>query len=255
LACVAIDLRRKAIDILKAMTLPFSAPSAMSLFRMRGAWGDQSAQLYDAVIARGVRPIYQEIIRDLNTRFPLPERARVLDVGCGPGHATFALAQALPGAQVTGVDLSEAAVSLARAAYAHTQNARFQTADAQALPFGDGAFDVVISTASIKHWPDPEQGVREALRVLVPRGRLVLLETDPTANREQALHFVSHFRHVPAFASDLLSWYFRRFVAQQSPDVERIAHWVESSGARVITAESLARFPLSLVVADKPAER
>jgi hypothetical protein len=51
----------------------------------------------------------------------------------------------------------------------------------------------------------------------------------------------------------LFSWYFRRFVAQQSPSAQRIASWVESAGARLTCAESLARFPLSLVVASKPA--
>ena len=219
---------------------------------MRGAWGDGSAQLYNAVVARGVRPLYQELMQELHGRFPLPERARVLDVGCGPGHATAALAQALPKAHVTGIDLSGKAIELARAAYGLQANARFQTGDALALPFGDRAFDVVISTGSIKHWPDPERGVREALRVLVPGGRLVLLETDPCASPEQAMYFASHFRGVPKLAGGFVSWYFRRFVAQQSPSVERIASWVRSAGAQVLCAESLTRVPLSLVVADNP---
>ena len=220
---------------------------------MRGAWGDGTAQLYNAVVARGVAPVYHELLGHVLARFPMPAEGRVLDVGCGPGHATAALARALPRAQVTGLDLSPRAIALAEAAHAREPNAHFRVGDAMTLPFADGTFDVVMSTASIKHWPDAERGVREALRVLAPGGMLVLLETDPAATTDAAGRFVAHWRHVPRAAVGFFSWYFRRFVAQQSPSVERIASWVESAGAQVRCAESLSRFPLSLVVAHKPA--
>jgi ubiquinone/menaquinone biosynthesis C-methylase UbiE len=236
----------------RGMATSTTTRQSMSLLRMRGAWGGGSAELYNAVVARGVRPIYDELLGQTVARFPVPQGARILDVGCGPGHATAALAQKLPSARIVGVDLADRAIALARAAYGERSNASFQVADAMSLPFADAAFDVVMSTASIKHWPSAERGVREALRVLRRGGSLVLLETDPACTNEQALRFVSYFQHVPALAGNFVGWYFRRFVAQQSPSVERIARWVEDAGAELSCAESLSTFPLSMVVAKKP---
>jgi ubiquinone/menaquinone biosynthesis C-methylase UbiE len=48
---------------------------------------------------------------------------------------------------------------------------RFEVADAGALPFADGQFDLVVSTMSLHHWPDPRRGLAEVRRVLRPAGR------------------------------------------------------------------------------------
>jgi SAM-dependent methyltransferase len=53
---------------------------------------------------------------------------------------------------------------------------RFLPAVAERLPFGDGSFDLVVSTTSFDHWSDQLAGLRECARVLVPGGRLVLVD-------------------------------------------------------------------------------
>jgi SAM-dependent methyltransferase len=100
---------------------------------------------------------------------------RVLDVACGPGNFTSFFAGKLAGdGFVIGLDNSlpmiERAVadnSDARAVYMH--------ADALSLPFDDGAFDAVCCFAALHLVPEPIGVLREMVRVLAPRGRMVIL--------------------------------------------------------------------------------
>ena len=89
----------------------------------------------------------------------------VLDVGCG--HGDLCAAAAARGAQPTGVDLAEGMVDAARAAH---PDLTFRVADAEALPFDDGAFDAVLSQLVVNFLDDPPAGVAEMRRVARPGG-------------------------------------------------------------------------------------
>lgn len=95
-----------------------------------------------------------------------PPDARLLDVGCGTGASRRVYVAAV--GRYAGGDLSPAAVAVARAA--HPSDA-WEAADARALPFPDGAFDVVAFSSVLHHLPDPGPAVREGFRVLRPGGR------------------------------------------------------------------------------------
>ncbi|MDQ3907865.1 MAG: methyltransferase domain-containing protein [Acidobacteriota bacterium] len=99
---------------------------------------------------------------------------RVLEIGCGLGTDGARFARA--GAAYTGVDLTEAAVSLARKNF-ELQNlaGEFRTADAENLDFADGTFDLVYSHGVLHHTPDTERAVAEVRRVLRPGGRAVVM--------------------------------------------------------------------------------
>ena len=101
----------------------------------------------------------------------------VLDVATGPGEPALTLAR-LVGAEgsVVGVDLVPAMVEAARreAQRRDLANASFRAASAQDLPFGNGAFDAVVSRFGVMLFPSPLAGLREMLRVLKPGGRLAL---------------------------------------------------------------------------------
>jgi ubiquinone/menaquinone biosynthesis C-methylase UbiE len=77
---------------------------------------------------------------------------------------------------------------------------QFDVADVARLPFPDNHFDVVMSSGSIKHWPDPVAGLRELHRVLVPGGRARIVEMNRNASPEA----------VAAQRTRLRSWFFRR---------------------------------------------
>ena len=95
---------------------------------------------------------------------------RVLDLGCGRGETADILAREY-GAVVTGTDLSDALVRQCRERY---PDLTFVTADAQELPFEDGSFDLVVSECCFSVFEDPGKAFREAGRILVPGGRLLV---------------------------------------------------------------------------------
>jgi SAM-dependent methyltransferase len=97
----------------------------------------------------------------------------VLDVACGTGNASLPAARA--GARVTGLDLTPELLERARAlAAAEGLDAAFVEGDAEALPFADASFDVVLSTFGVMFAPDAARAARELARVLRPGGRMVL---------------------------------------------------------------------------------
>lgn len=99
---------------------------------------------------------------------------RVLEIGCGLGTDGAQFAKA--GAIYTGVDLTEAAVELARKRFElFDLPGAFRTADAENLDFPDESFDLVYSHGVLHHTPDTARAVREVYRVLRPKGRAVVM--------------------------------------------------------------------------------
>jgi SAM-dependent methyltransferase len=103
---------------------------------------------------------------------------RVLDVAAGNGNATLAAARRF--AAVTATDYVEHLLEKAAArAHADGLTAQFRVADAEALPFEDGAFDVALSTFGVMFTPDHERASAELLRVVRPGGRIGLAAWTP----------------------------------------------------------------------------
>src|SRR5256885_185012 len=99
---------------------------------------------------------------------------RVLEIGCGVGTDGAQFAKA--GADYTGVDLTEAAVELARTRFEVSGlRGGFQVADAENLDFADESFDLVYSHGVLHHTPDIESAIREIHRVLKTGGRAVVM--------------------------------------------------------------------------------
>ena len=109
----------------------------------------------------------------------LPERGRVLEVGCGAGRFLRAVGAARPGLLLTGADVSRGALATL-ASLAPDIETRLSTRDA--LPARDGEFDAVLLLDVLEHLDDPAGMLAEIRRVLVPGGVLhahVPCEGDP----------------------------------------------------------------------------
>jgi SAM-dependent methyltransferase len=134
--------------------------------------------------ARRVEALYltPDIVRQREiTAARLAVRAgeRVLDVGCGPGLLVERIAAGVgEHGEARGVDVSATMVALARARCAGMGWARFDAADATALPFDDSHFDAVVCTQVLEYVPDIGRALDELGRVLRPGGRVLLVDTD-----------------------------------------------------------------------------
>ena len=97
---------------------------------------------------------------------------RVLDLGCGPGHVSLALASAVAHGEIYGIDIEPTQVELSRqlAASRRVTNAVFEVADAAHLPFDDDFFDVVNCCDILAYIPDTRAVLSEVRRALKPGG-------------------------------------------------------------------------------------
>jgi ubiquinone/menaquinone biosynthesis C-methylase UbiE len=122
-----------------------------------------------------IRHMFAPVSRALAEEARVATGDSVLDVATGPGEPALSLAAIVgPQGKVCGVDPIPRMVEAAQRA-AHRQgfdNARFEVAFADALPYPDASFDAVVSRFGVMFFPSPVDGVREMLRVLKPGGKL-----------------------------------------------------------------------------------
>jgi ubiquinone/menaquinone biosynthesis C-methylase UbiE len=108
-------------------------------------------------------------------RSTLVDTAEVLQLGCGAGFETAAIARRYPGWRILGIDLDPDVVELARRRVS-ASNVRLEVADATRLEWPDASFDVVFAALVWHHIPDWRAATREAARILRRDGTFVLLD-------------------------------------------------------------------------------
>ncbi len=146
----------------------------------RGSPQEKKAAIWSTQAVSTIYDYGQSLVRTVATTLPasatrLPEGARVLDVGCGPGNITGKLGRVMgPDGLALGVDISAAMLERAVSAEDAPQ-VGFVRADACRLPFHDGSFDAVTSIAAVHNTPEPLTVLSELARVLAPGARLTVL--------------------------------------------------------------------------------
>jgi ubiquinone/menaquinone biosynthesis C-methylase UbiE len=107
-------------------------------------------------------PIHQRMIKLLlNSDIKSP--LNILDVGCGTGRLLRNISKVWPNAHFTGIDVSE---SMIKTAIELAPTFKFYISPAEKLPLQDKTYDIVLSSLTLHHWNDAEQGVQEIVRVL-----------------------------------------------------------------------------------------
>ncbi len=97
----------------------------------------------------------------------------VLDIGCGAGELSLALARGHSDAQIRGIDISEDLVAVAKERAENLPNARFEVADASTWP-GDGFEpDLLVSRHGVMFFPDPVRSFAHLSRIAAPNARLI----------------------------------------------------------------------------------
>jgi SAM-dependent methyltransferase len=141
-------------------------------------------------IARQVMAAAEDVVQAAD---PRPGQS-VLDVACGSGNAALVAARRY--CAVSGIDIAPNLVERARTrAAAEGVEVEFREGDAQALPYPDAHFDVVLSVFGVMFAPDQERAASELRRVCRPGGRIVLANWMPEAFG--AYFFGAHARHAP----------------------------------------------------------
>jgi demethylmenaquinone methyltransferase / 2-methoxy-6-polyprenyl-1,4-benzoquinol methylase len=103
----------------------------------------------------------------------------LLDVATGTGDMAILMTRYLPGAHVTGIDISKGMLEIGSQKVGKlglTDRIDLQPGDSEALQFPDGHFDAITVAFGVRNFENLEKGLREMLRVLTPGGRLVILE-------------------------------------------------------------------------------
>ena len=107
----------------------------------------------------------------------LGENPYFLDIGCGTGWAVQYAANLARGrGEFYGIDNSSEMIKEAEASYSGNKNIHFYKANAESLPFKDNFFDLIISTNAFHHFANPGKVLKEAHRVLKPKGRIYVFD-------------------------------------------------------------------------------
>jgi ubiquinone/menaquinone biosynthesis C-methylase UbiE len=143
-----------------------SPPNGRAIKRwQQEAWAEGNY----AMVAASLVPMSERLCEVVDLR----AGQRVLDVATGSGNT--ALAAAGYGCEVIGIDITPALLEQGRQlAEAERLAVTFQEGDAEALPFADASFDVVLSSTGVMFAPNQQQAAREVLRVCRSGGKIGL---------------------------------------------------------------------------------
>ncbi|GGM51797.1 ubiquinone/menaquinone biosynthesis methyltransferase [Micromonospora sonchi] len=199
--------------------------------RQRRVW-DRMADSYDRQIGFAERRLLGGGREWLGTR----AQGRVLEVAIGTGRS---LPHYPTDADITGIELSPAMLAVARQRAADLgRPADLREGDAERLPFPEASFDTVVCALSLCTIPDPAAALDEMKRVLVPGGRLLLLD-----------HVGSTWP--PVYA---LQWLVERITMRTAGEhfTRRPLPLVRAAGFRVVETERLKAGLIERVHATKP---
>jgi ubiquinone/menaquinone biosynthesis C-methylase UbiE len=124
---------------------------------------------------RGLGPmIFVDYAADMARRVAAFHPTRVLETAAGTGIVTRKIRELLPAdATLTATDLNPPMLTVAEGKFQAGEQVEFRPADAMALPFPDGAFDIVACQFGVMFFPEKDTAFREAHRVLAPGGRYI----------------------------------------------------------------------------------
>lgn len=154
--------------------------------------GRQVEQMFDSIAHRydlmnsamslGQHKLWRnKALKKAISQLPLKDNLKILDVATGTGDVAFRLNELLPLARVTGLDLSDGMLRIAREKLdslplLSREKIAFGKGDSLAMPFHNGEFDMITVAYGIRNFSDLRKGIHEMRRVLKPGGVLCIIE-------------------------------------------------------------------------------
>lgn len=173
--------------------------------RQQGAWSSGDY----AVVGSTLQIVGEDLCEALDLR----AGQRVLDVAAGNGNASLAAARRW--CDVTSTDYVPALLERGEArAAANGLTIAFREADAEALPFADASFDVIVSTFGVMFTPDQNKAAAEMLRVCKPKGKIGLANWTPQGFIGQVFKTLGQYLPPPAGAKSPALWGTRERLAE-----------------------------------------
>ena len=186
---------------------------------------------------------------------------KVLDIACGEGYGSALLAQHAH--SVFGVDISDAAVAHARSSYENKiNNVQFKQGSADAIPFPDASFEVVVSFETLEHLSTQEEMLDEIKRVLVPNGVLIISTPERSAYAEAdgghneyhvkelsedefSALVKSRFKNVDMYGQRLatVGW----LQSESNNKYESLSTWTVAANGKIISEAPVLDTPIFLV--------
>jgi ubiquinone/menaquinone biosynthesis C-methylase UbiE len=165
--------------------------------RQHGAWSSGDY----AIVGTTLQIVGEQLCEALDLR----SGSKVLDVAAGNGNATLAAARRW--CEVVSTDYVPSLLARGQArAVADGLTVTFREADAEALPFDDGAFDAVVSTFGVMFTPNQEQAASELLRVCKPGGQIGLANWTPDGFIGQLFKILGKYLPPPAGVKSPALW-------------------------------------------------
>lgn len=213
---------------------PFYRPGADRASGVRDLFG-RIASRYDLINDVQSLGLHRYWKRRLVRLAAPTKQCRALDLCCGTGDVALALAHR--GAQVVGLDFSEAMLEVANRRLAKTgessQRLVFIHGDALRVPFADESFDVVTISYGLRNLASVGEGLREMWRVARPGGRLLILDF---GKPEQAFWRAAYF----AYLRGLVPWFGRVFAGNKKAYayiLESLEHYPAQRGVNRLLGE------------------
>lgn len=157
-------------------------------------WHSRSENMWESGSRKTVLPLFTELIQ--------PDAGAILDAGCGDGYGSWKLA--MQGYNVTGVDLSEEMVEIARERIQPDLALSFDTGDVTQLPYPTSSFAGILAINVIEWTESPLYTLHELTRLLRPNGILLLGVLGPTA--APRAHSYRRLYGEPTIQNTMMPW-------------------------------------------------
>ena len=192
--------------------------------------------MMDALMTGGLNNVWMTALRKAVAPHP---GERILDLAAGTGTSSAALAKG--GAEVVACDLSEGMIEVGRERHPDIE---FVRGNAMSLDFEEASFDAVTISWGLRNIPDPGLALREMMRVVRPRGRLVVLEfSTPTSRVFRGLYGAYQSTVMPALArvasTNGGAYDYLVESIRQWPSQEEVAHMIAANGWREVEYRNL----------------